>query len=151
MSKKMTFAAVVGSFFIFSPLFVSQTVAEEETETTKPENQRFMKLDANGDGGVTRDEFDAARAKRFAQADADGNGLLTKEEMEAHRETQKKDRMSKRFGALDTDGDGQVSQTEFVNPEIDMFERLDANGDGLLSQEESQRRRFGWRGGKSGE
>ena len=45
--------------------------------------------DANGDGTITRAEFDAARAKHFAMVDTDGNGQLSKAEQEAARAAMK--------------------------------------------------------------
>ena len=61
----------------------------------------FEKMDANGDGKVTQDEFQAAWAdllkKRFAALDANGDGVITKDEMEKAR-TQMKGRGGKRGG-----------------------------------------------------
>jgi hypothetical protein len=51
--------------------------------------ERFKKLDANGDGGVTQAEIDAARkqgeAERFKKLDTNGDGKLSQAEMEAGR------------------------------------------------------------------
>ena len=49
----------------------------------------FDKMDKNGDGKVTQDEFVAAwiemAKKRFAAMDANGDGVVTKDEMEKAR------------------------------------------------------------------
>jgi Ca2+-binding EF-hand superfamily protein len=51
--------------------------------------ERFKKLDANGDGGVTQAEIDAARkqgeAERFKKLDTNGDGKLSQAEMDAGR------------------------------------------------------------------
>lgn len=50
----------------------------------------FEKIDANGDGKVTLEEFQAAMApvikKRFETMDANKDGVVTKEEMQQARE-----------------------------------------------------------------
>ncbi len=45
----------------------------------------FEKADANGDGAVTAEEFDAFHGKVFEKMDVNGDGLITKEEQEARR------------------------------------------------------------------
>jgi EF hand len=49
----------------------------------------FESLDANADGGLTKEEIpaDHALAKKFKKADADKSGNLNKDEFEAHRAT----------------------------------------------------------------
>ena len=44
---------------------------------------RFVEMDLNGDGVVTRDELETAQDARFAEADADGSGTLTEAEFVA--------------------------------------------------------------------
>lgn len=45
----------------------------------------FEKADANGDGAVTAEEFNAFHGKVFEKMDVNGDGLITKEEQEARR------------------------------------------------------------------
>jgi hypothetical protein len=48
--------------------------------------QRFARLDANGDGAISREEAANTRlARRFDKLDANGDGFITKEEMAAMR------------------------------------------------------------------
>jgi len=53
-------------------------------------DKAFSKLDANGDGKVTKEEFLAASQKRaearYAKLDPTGKGYVTKEELAASRE-----------------------------------------------------------------
>ncbi|MEK0445015.1 MAG: hypothetical protein RLZZ399_336 [Verrucomicrobiota bacterium] len=73
------------------------TFAKEKGEKPKhsPE-ESFKKLDTNGDGKVSVDEFtakakDAEKAKeKFKTLDADGDGSLTLEEFSAKPEGKKK-------------------------------------------------------------
>jgi Ca2+-binding EF-hand superfamily protein len=46
--------------------------------------ERMLKLDANGDGKISRDEFDRPGAKRFQQLDKNGDGAVDAEELKAH-------------------------------------------------------------------
>ena len=77
--------------------------------------ERFMKMDLNQDGQVSREEIEEFRAQmrekrsgeradRFAKADANRDGLVSQMEMKAAAKAQ----MEK----LDTDGDGVLSRKE---------------------------------------
>jgi len=46
-------------------------------------------MDADGDGAVTRKEFDTAHTGMFAKMDANGDGKITMEEKKAHRKMMK--------------------------------------------------------------
>lgn len=50
---------------------------------------RRGKIDANGDGIVSRDEFGARALQRFERADANGDGVVTQDERAAMREARK--------------------------------------------------------------
>lgn len=69
---------------------------------------RFARLDKNGDGFVTKDEFPARRADRFAELDADKDGKLSRSEMV--------EGALQRFDALDVNKDGQVTPEERPAP-----------------------------------
>jgi Ca2+-binding EF-hand superfamily protein len=78
----------------------------------------MLENDANGDGKLTRAEFDAAQRARFALVDANKDGSATPEEFKTLRDAEGQKRqadMTKaRFSGLDTDGNGQISQSEFA-------------------------------------
>ena len=50
-------------------------------EFKAPQERQFAMLDANGDGVIDKDEFGARRMARFAERDADGNGVLEGDEL----------------------------------------------------------------------
>ena len=54
--------------------------------------QIFDRRDANGDGRLTRDEFEAGPEMLFARLDADGDGVLTRAEVDAARQRRQGDR-----------------------------------------------------------
>jgi len=100
-------------------------------------------LDSDGDGVVTRSEYDAASAERFGRLDVNGDGVLTREELRggfARGRHEFGERRAERMAAVDTDGDGAWSLAEMqaVRPELtqEQFNALDANGDGLVTADE---------------
>ena len=107
----------------------------------KGAHPRFEAIDTDGDGTLTRAEFQAHMDSRFAKADANGDGVLTREELEAQvgkHQSERRARMLDRiFEKRDADGDGVLSKAEMQAGRQDrVFARVDANGDGVLSQAE---------------
>lgn len=106
--------------------------------------------DANGDGSITRAEFEAMEQAMFSRIDANKDGFATAEEFTAHREAMKAQARQGREGRgrggpgdplqLDADKDGKVSAAEFAARPKPGFERLDANADGVISPEEMPHR-----------
>ena len=52
--------------------------------------------DTNGDGSITRAEFDAALEARFAKMDANGDGVVTQDERKAARDAMRAEWKAKR-------------------------------------------------------
>lgn len=120
-------------------------------------DQRFAKMDTNGDGTIDaaemtahREAMKAARAQRLASmSEAD------KAKMEAKKEQRRaamKERKAERVAAgeparekrakgswlarIDANGDGMITREEFNAPAMQRFDRLDANKDGVVTPEE---------------
>lgn len=106
----------------------------------------LFQADANNDGAVTRQEFDAQRAGRFASLDADHNGQLTREEMRAERGERGHRGRGGRGGGMhmltraDANNDGNITRDEFLAHPTQMFDRLDANHDGVIAADERPQR-----------
>lgn len=102
---------------------------------------RFLDFfDTNEDGTVTRAEFDAAAAKRFAKMDTDGNGKMTREEFRGYVQGRRTEHRARKFKTIDTNNDGRISKDEFTAHKMrrieDRFASMDQNRDGTVSAEE---------------
>lgn len=102
-------------------------------------------MDANGDGSVSTQEFQAFRGQNFSKADKNGDGNLDavefdalgnimKEQRAQAMEMAKKKKAQKRFNKLDDNGDGKISRAEFDAKGERSFIRMDQNDDGQLDQ-----------------
>jgi Ca2+-binding EF-hand superfamily protein len=107
--------------------------------------QMFGKVDANGDGVITRKEFEDYNNKRFDRLDANHDGKITPQEVQAALERarqryheQMRNEFNRRFDAADANHDGALSKDEAKNmPGIARhFDELDTNHDGRITREE---------------
>lgn len=102
---------------------------------------RLMQMDTDGDGAITRDEAEQARAVIFARLDSDSDGFLSAEERAAAPGG------GRGIEVADGDRDGRVSRDEAMSQPYRMFERLDSNSDGVIGADELERVRAQWNGG----
>ena len=102
----------------------------------------MQEMDKNGDGTISKKEFDAFHSARFKEMDANHDGKVTQDEMDAlHQKMrgQGKERFHQRFEESDINHDGALSKDE---AEIGMpmlfahFDEIDVNKDGKISKEE---------------
>lgn len=101
---------------------------------------QLMELyDTNGDGAITQEEIDTARADRLAAFDADGNGTLSLEEYQALWLDAYRERMVDNFQRHDDDGDGAITVEEFGEDQSRLVRRLDRDGDGTLTLSDRHR------------
>ena len=103
---------------------------------------RFDRMDANGDGFLSKDEFPARRgvATGNRRPSGEGVGRGGDRPRAGDRAQQRQSRMAMRwrsFDEYDSDKDGQVSKDEMATP-IEELASFDANGDGKLDRNEMQ-------------
>ncbi|MBL8548361.1 MAG: hypothetical protein JNJ73_00145 [Hyphomonadaceae bacterium] len=95
----------------------------------------LARADSNGDGQITREEANAARARMFARLDANGDGFISEADRDARRQAAEQ-RRAERFARMDANRDGKVSQAEFNAAPHPGFDRIDANHNGVLERAE---------------
>jgi Ca2+-binding EF-hand superfamily protein len=109
-------------------LSLQQIAPQNETDTESPVADLFSKIDTNGDGSLSSDEFSS-----FVQSLGGSS-----------------DDASQLYSALDSNGDGSVSEEELATilpppppppppteqAAVDMIRSIDTDGDSTLSQQE---------------
>lgn len=95
----------------------------------------LFQSDANHDGALTRQEFDAGREAMFARMDANNDGQLARDEMRRMHGDHRGHRGMHAMHLRDADAnnDGTITRDEFLARPIEHFNRLDANHDGAIS------------------
>lgn len=109
--------SVLGASAVGALALVSVAIAQPPGRGPGAAGFALLQHDANGDGRVTRAEFDAAQKARFDGVDANKDGSATPAEFKASHEAKagamSAVAMTERFDQLDTDRNGQLSRTEF--------------------------------------
>ncbi|MGR3465666.1 EF-hand domain-containing protein [Limimaricola sp.] len=103
-------------------------------------HQIMTEADTDGDGRLTRAEFDSFRAAQVEGADASGDGALNLEEFETLFNAFIRERMVDAFQMLDADGDGEIAPEELDRSVNGMFDRMDRNGDDAIDRDDRGRR-----------
>ncbi|HTJ98749.1 MAG TPA: EF-hand domain-containing protein [Bordetella sp.] len=105
--------------------------------------QLLQEADANGDGKITKAELTQARDRLFTRLDRNGDGYLTQDDFQRRLLSRRAgaggdsgDRYAGMAAVLDKDGDGRISRTEFVNGPAKLFDRADTNHDGTVDAKE---------------
>lgn len=98
----------------------------------------FGNMDANGDGAIARDEFDASHDKHFKELDTNGDGKISRDEMDAGHKKMMEKNLGKSFDEADANHDGALTREEAKEMPMlsSHFDEVDANHDGKVSREE---------------
>lgn len=102
--------------------------------------ERFAAKDANKDGRLSKAEAQMPD-KWFSKLDTNNDGFVTKEEWNAAkaRKGEKRGQFAdKMFQKMDANGDGKVTRAEARAAGDAMFRRVDADGNGVITKEEMQ-------------
>jgi hypothetical protein len=149
----LKFLAIVAAFLLSTAAFAAPdgqtspadgTSAVTDAKPVRP-TTGLMRYDANGDGFVQRDEWNAGQHARFKQLDVNGDDKLTPDELSARpagttAATPATERRARRqaayFDRLDADKDGFVSEAEFMVQAGRNFARCDHDRDGRIDTAE---------------
>ena len=112
----------------------------------------LQNVDKNGDGALSQDEINAAVDGRFAEFDANKDGKLSLEEFQALWADLTRPIAVRAFQFLDPNGDAALDRAEVDKRFGSIVARLDRNNDGKLSPEDrphDMRWHHGWKDGRA--
>ncbi len=92
---------------------------------------KFIEMDTNSDGKVSRDEHAQWASRMFERADANRDRVVTVTETTAP--DLKKVTVVRKF---DSDGDGALKRDEYAAAAQAMFDKMDTDHDGYLTRSE---------------
>ena len=138
MKKTVNFLAIVSCFTLGASLAHAESMGHDGPMHGQMEDKMFKGADTNGDGAISKAEFDAFHVKRFKEMDANGDGKITLDEMKAAHKQMLEKGKDKRFDEADANHDGALSreETEKMPMMSRRFEEIDANHDGKVTREE---------------
>jgi len=129
---------VAGCLFCAAPLVQACDVQHRDG----CDSDMFKQMDKNGDGAISKKEFDAFHNAQFREMDANKDGKITLEEMDAEHYKMKepcKVGFDERFDESDINHDGALSKDE-AETGMPMlfahFDEIDTNRDGKISKDE---------------
>lgn len=105
----------------------AQAQAKESVEVTS--KQILARMDRNGDGKVSEEEFRNAMMRRFASADANRDGVLSNDEVPTHSVVVQNSE----------NGGGQVKLEDYSASLKTVFDQNDADRDGQLAGDEIEK------------
>ncbi|MEP2704667.1 MAG: calcium-binding protein [Roseibium sp.] len=111
-----------------------------------PQMMFMSTFDTNGDGTVTREDFDAKRAELFALADINGSGSFTKDDFSPLWLAINDGRVVNMFQRADADGSLGITAEEHDERASRLMEKADRNGDGVLTKADFKRGKKGKHG-----
>ena len=138
---KTKLIVVVATTLLSAPLMADRHADREHPG--KRMKQMFERLDSDGNGSISADEFNmpSDRPSPEMRMDTNGDGVLTRDEVIAVSEQRSAEALE-RFDSVDTDGNGAIDNDE---RRLSLFNRMDADGDGALTKREVMKSRRGGR------
>jgi Ca2+-binding EF-hand superfamily protein len=100
----------------------------------------FAQADLNGDGVVTRAEFEASRHGRFAALDRNRDGYLSLEDapIPGGLAPRRGGRFLQALEPFDVNHDRRISFEEFLDGSMRLFDEADRNHDGQVDRAEAE-------------
>lgn len=122
----------------FLTILFAGMIAASPASAQRGSVDRFAEADSNGDGVVTRAEFQASRLERFERMDRNGDGAISRDDFGRlmRFRPQAGQRLDELLAEADTNHDGRVTRSELQQAPTPLFDRADTNGDGRIDAEE---------------
>lgn len=155
IAKKSVLAGLAAVLAVTSGIALAQTASEPAPDQApaledeaggdamdRRDGRRgwMSRLDEDGSGDISADEFGNRRLGWLVEGDEDGDGVLSMDEITAAVEQRRQERREARLlRRFDIDGDGEVTVEELERQQEEWFALLDRNDDGALSREEMRR------------
>lgn len=92
----------------------------------------FKKIDKDGDGKVSWQEYSDAVAAKFTEHDKNRDGILASDEIKSIG----KEGAGKLIKKIDANADGKISKQEFLNRAAFQYKKIDKNQDGFIDIKE---------------
>jgi len=135
------FRSVARSVLVALPAAALSVCALAQTaDAAHPSFYQLMlqKMDTNGDGRISLDEYVAAATTRFKSIDTQNKGSIDAADIAASPVTLQRDEKiaTAIVKHVDTSGKGYITQDDVVAEAQARFAKLDKNGDGKLTPDE---------------
>ncbi|WP_459615963.1 EF-hand domain-containing protein [Bordetella sp. 2513F-2] len=115
------FGAVAGTLL----LVLAAMPVHAHTPATGLHEAHLKQVDTDGNGGVSKAEYQAYMISGFSRIDADGDGSLGKGELSGIL-------TEEQIAIMDVDKDGKVTQVEYMEQVLRDFDAADRVKDGEL-------------------
>ena len=87
--KRTLLLSMIAAGALAAPLAFAEDGKSGDHGKKHHKGHMMEKVDANGDGAISKDEFMARHEEMFNKMDADGDGSISKEEMKAGMEAKR--------------------------------------------------------------
>ncbi|MEZ5655022.1 MAG: EF-hand domain-containing protein [Sphingobium sp.] len=130
--------------------------AQRAAKRAERMDAHFKKMDADGNGSISRAEFDTAHADRggkMKMAMRDGGGDRDGHRKMGHRGHHGMKMGGKMFDMADANNDGKVTMAEAKTAAMTHFDKVDADKNGTITSQERmdywKAKKADWKAGKS--
>ncbi|WP_416914225.1 EF-hand domain-containing protein [Seohaeicola sp.] len=116
-------------------LLAAGPVSAQSAEPIRQVLADFDRIDADEDSVISIVEYRDLQIARWPRIDRNGDGYLTDDDFPRFAAARAR-RLLAEVTDLDANGDGRISRDEFVNGPAPLFRQADRNDDGVMTRTE---------------